>query len=277
MPTDPPRLAANLSTMFGEHPVAGRVAAAQAAGFAHVEMQFPYGHVPSLSAALAATGVAMVLVNAPPGDWAAGERGLAALPGRRDDFRRSVAEALAAAEALGAGLVHLMAGITDDPAADETYAANLAWAAAQDRSRRFTIEPLNPVDMPGYHLASFDHAARVLDAVGAPNLGLQFDAYHARRIAGDVAGDVAGVWARHGYRASHVQIADAPGRHEPGTGAIDLTGFLARLAADGYPGAVGAEYVPAGETRAGLGWAWDWRALGLVAGFGEGVAPPPGR
>jgi hydroxypyruvate isomerase len=143
-----------------------------------------------------------------------------------------------------------MSGAADGPEAEATLIGNLRWAAARAPEQSLTIEPINRHDKPGYFLADYETAARVLDAVAAPNLGLQFDAYHAHRITGDVIA----AWAAHGHRATHVQIAGFPGRHEPTGGEIDYLAFSSRVEADGYGGWVCAEYAPAWLTEAGLGW-----------------------
>ena len=143
-----------------------------------------------------------------------------------------------------------MAGAADGPDAETVFIDNLRWAAARAPDQSLTIEPINRIDMPGYFLADYDTAERVLAAVGAPNLSLQFDAYHAHRITGDVMA----AWSAHGHRARHVQVAGYPGRHEPEGGEIDYPSFFARLDAEGYDGWVSGEYAPATTTDAGLGW-----------------------
>ena len=246
-----PRFAANLSLLFTEHSLPKRFAAARAAGFEHVELLFPYEMtIPDLKTALQETGLDLVLINTPAGDWAGGERGFAAVPGKVAEFRKGFDQALSYAQALDVTHIHLMAGIAETPKAEEVFTRNLAWAAAQAPDQSLTIEPINPTDMPGYALNSFDQAARILDWIGAPNLHLQFDAYHAHRITGDVQGS----WAAHGHRAVHVQIAGHPGRHEPQSGEIDYTAFFDLLDAEGYTGMVSGEYFPKGRTEDGLGW-----------------------
>lgn len=249
-----PRFAANLTMMFTEHAPLDRFAAAAQAGFTAVEVLFPYDH-PSADyrARIEAHGLALVLINVPPGNWAAGERGCAAVPGQEARFRRGLRQALAAADILQPRFIHVLSGITGHPAARATFVANLAWAAALAGQRQLTVEPINHHDMPGYWLDDFDLAAGVLDEVGAPNLGLQFDAYHAHRITGDVSA----AWSRHGHRAVHVQVAGHPGRHEPLAGDIDYPAFFARLDADGYGGWVSGEYRPRAATRDGLAWAFQ--------------------
>src|SRR6056297_1272348 len=190
------RPAANLSYLFGERPLAERIRAARTAGFDAVELLFPYGEdLGALGAALEETGAEMLLVNTPPGDWDAGERGHAALKGEETRFRRGFARALEAAEALGASRIHVLAGRTEGPAAEDTFRANLAWASAMAPGLTLTIEPLNPADQPGYFLARFEQAARILDDLALPGVALQFDAYHAWHIE---HGDVCGAWERHG-------------------------------------------------------------------------------
>jgi hydroxypyruvate isomerase len=219
-------------------------------------MLFPYAlPAEELRAQLDETGISMVLINTPADDWAAGGRGVAALPHETARFRADFARAMQYAAALDVPILHVMAGLASGPAAERRFIDNLSWAA--DRAAMMapglilTIEPINPHDMPGYFLNDFDQAAGILDKVNRANVALQFDAYHAHRITGDVMG----TWMRHGHRAAHVQVAAAEGRHEPlAGGAIDYPAFFDRLDADGYAGAVSGEYVPAGPTAAGLHW-----------------------
>jgi len=245
------RFAANLTMLFTELPLTERFAAAATAGFQGVECLFPYDHdADDLSGALRASGLPLVLINTPPGDWAKGERGFAAVPDRQVAFRAAMQQAMALAHRLQPRFVHIMSGNASGDAAFQTLVANLIWATAQWPDQDFLIEPLNPFDMPGYFLCGFEQALSVLDAVNAPNLALQFDAFHAHRITGDVLA----CWQGFGPRARHIQFADHPGRHEPGSGRIDLAGFFAQVAADGYQGFVSAEYVPSGPTHASLNW-----------------------
>ncbi|WP_374673925.1 hydroxypyruvate isomerase family protein [Ideonella sp.] len=271
-----PRFAANVSLLYPEWPFADRIAAAAADGFRAVECQFPYA-VPAgtLAARLLDEGVSMVLLNAPAGDWAGGERGLAALPGREAECRAGVERALAYAQALGCPRVHLLAGVV--PAgmgrdrAEATYLAQLDWAAAQARAAgcELLIEPLNAQDVPGYLLATQAQAHALVQAVGAPNLRVQMDLYHVARTEGDVLAALT-TWLPSG-RVGHLQVAGVPGRHEPTGGPVDWPAVFARLdalaaagAAPGWSGWVGAEYVPRagaapGGTSAGLGWLRPWR------------------
>lgn len=246
-----PRFCANLSFLWKDLPLANRILAAAAAGFEAVEVLFPYDTpAPDVRDALATTGMRLALINCPPPNYTGGPRGFAAVPETRDRFRTDFRRALRYAQSLKAQHLHIMSGTAQGPEATACLVENLAWACAQAPEQSLTIEPINPVDMPGYFLADFDQAVEILDAVNAPNLGLQFDAYHAHRITSDVAG----TWARVRDRVRHVQFADYPGRHEPGTGDIDLQGFFAMLDRDGYDGWASAEYAPAGDTDAGLGW-----------------------
>lgn len=253
------RLAANLSFLFADVPFGERFARARAAGFGAVEYLFPYDHDAGvLRTALNANGLAQALFNLSPGNWEAGERGLAALPGRETEFRESVAAAIGYAEVLGNRLLHCMAGIVPpggEPAAfEETYLRNLAFAAAEAARAglTITIEPINRVDMPGYFLTSMDEAARIIDLVGASNLKLQFDAYHAAMQGRDPVEQ----WRRHRARIAHVQIADVPGRGEPVS--APMAALMGALAGDGYDGFVACEYRPRARTEDGLGWAASW-------------------
>ncbi len=246
-----PRFVANLTLLFTELPLMERFAAAREAGFEGVEVLFPYDEgAQAMRDQIVMNGLTFVLQNTPPPNWTGGERGFAAVPGLEDRFRKDFDRALRFAGVLKPQVIHVMAGATDHPDARATFVQNLKWAAARVPERRLTIEPINRHDMPGYWLADFGLAADILDEVGAPNLSLQFDAYHAHRITGDALA----TWARHGHRAAHVQIAGFPGRHEPAGGEIDYPAFLARLDADSYAGWVSAEYHPVGETAAALGW-----------------------
>lgn len=250
-----PRFAANLTMMFNETGFLDRFAAAAAAGFKAVEFLFPYEFDPDvIRSQLEAAGLTQALFNLPPGDWAAGERGLAALPGREAEFRQSVETALRYASATGVGRLHVMSGLADrsDAKARNTYRAALALACdkAGEAGLDVLIEPINPRDMPGYFLNDFNFAADLIASMEKPNLKLQFDIYHRQIIHGDVI---------RGFREmmpiiGHIQIASVPSRHEPGTGELDDFRVLRELDALGYGGYVGCEYRPAGETVAGLGW-----------------------
>ncbi|HRO14325.1 MAG TPA: TIM barrel protein [Paracoccus sp. (in: a-proteobacteria)] len=246
-----PRFAANLTFLFTELPMLDRFAAARRAGFDGAEVLFPYDlAAPEMAAACQRAGIDFVLLNTPPPNWAGGPRGFAAIPGGEDRFRRDFDRALRFAQVLRARHIHVMAGHAEGDAARQTFIGNLRWACARAPHVSLTIEPLNPTDMPGYFLDDFDLAADIIAAVEMPNLGLQFDAYHAHMIAGDVAG----LWERHAPLVRHIQIAGAPGRHEPREGDIDYAGFFGRVDASGYRGWVSAEYNPRTTTEAGLRW-----------------------
>lgn len=246
-----PRFAANLSWLFTELPFMDRFRAAKDAGFDAVEVLFPYDcSAQDMRDQLIWNDLTFVLMNCPPPNATGGPQGFAAVPGLQDRFRRDFVRSLRFADVLKPLHLHIMAGSTEAPDARATFVENLKWAAARAPNRSLTIEPINRHDMPGYYLADFDLAADILDEVAAPNLSLQFDAYHAHRITGDLMG----TWSRHGARARHIQIAGFPGRHEPTGGEIDYPSFFARLDQDGYKGWVSGEYKPATTTAAGLGW-----------------------
>jgi hydroxypyruvate isomerase len=246
-----PRFAANLSMMFTERPFLERFDAAAAAGFEAVEFLFPYDFpAAEIRDALDRNGLTMALFNAPPGDWDAGERGLASLNGRAHDFRDSFALAMDYVMVLKPARLHIMAGIAEGVEARATYVGNLAYAAAAAGTQRLCIEPINSRDMPGYHLNNSTDALTVLDAVGAANLGLQFDLYHAQIMEGDLTRRL----ERLMPRIAHIQIAGVPDRHEPDTGEVNFPHLFAALDRLGYDGFVGCEYRPAGRTEDGLGW-----------------------
>jgi 2-dehydrotetronate isomerase len=246
-----PRFAANLTLLFAELPVLDRFAAAKAAGFQAVEVLFPYdASAADLLDRIVQNNLTLALINCPPPNYTDGPRGFAAIPGGQARFQHDFKRSLRYAKALGAQHLHLMAGVADGDVAKATFIENLSWAAAQAPGQSLTIEPINLHDMPGYFLADYDLALDILDQVAAPNLHLQFDAYHAHRITGDVLG----TWAKVARHVAHVQIAGHPGRHEPQVGEIDYKAFFARLDADRYSGWVSGEYNPRGRTEDGLGW-----------------------
>lgn len=252
-----PRLAANLSMMFNEVPFLDRFDAAAKAGFGAVEFLFPYEWpAAELKRRLEANGLTQALFNMPPGDWAGGERGLASLPGRQQEFRDNVAKALEYAEILDCKLIHCMAGIppqgTHPVTAAALFASNVAWAAEQAKAagRRLALEPINHRDMPGYHLNTMAQGAAVVDALGIDRVGLQFDIYHCQTTEGDVTKRMEALIGR----IVHMQIADVPARNEPGTGEIGWEFVFRQIDTLGYTGFVGCEYRPRGDTVAGLGW-----------------------
>jgi hydroxypyruvate isomerase len=252
-----PRLAANLSMMFNEVPFLERFDACAKAGFTAVEFLFPYEYEPAeLRRRLDGAGLKQVLFNMPPGNWAGGERGLASLPGRQAEFREGVKKALDYAAALDCKLVHAMAGIvpggTDLVTAGAIYAANLAWAAelATNAGVKLVIEPINHRDMPGFFLNTMAQGAAIVDAIGRDRLGLQFDLYHCQVTEGDITKRMEALMPV----IAHMQIADVPARHEPGTGEIGWPFVFRRIDELGYQGWVGCEYRPAGDTVSGLAW-----------------------
>ena len=263
-----PRFAANLSLLYSEHPFPDRFAAAAADGFAGVECQFPYAWpAAELAARRADAGVAQVLINAPPGDTAAGERGLACLPGRQADFRRGFAEqALPYAQALHCPRVHVMAGIpapgVDRAASFEVMLDNLQWACAQAASAgvQLLIEPINPRDVPGYFVNRQDEAHQIVASVNAPNLAVQMDLYHCQIVEGDVSARLCRYLdPSHPTRVGHLQVAGVPARHEPDEGELYYPYLFALLDRLQWPGWVGAEYRPRAATRDGLGWFMPYR------------------
>ncbi len=251
-----PVLAANLSMMFNEVPFLDRFALAAQHGFTAVEFLFPYDFQASeIRRRLDDKGLTQALFNMPPGDWAAGERGMASLPGRQAEFRAGVEKALDYAGQLGCKLVHAMAGIptgVNPVTAAAIYATNLAWAAERAHAQgvKIVIEPINHRDMPGFHLNTMAQGAALVDAIGFDRLGLQFDVYHCQVTEGDITKRM----ERFMPVIAHMQIADVPARHEPGTGEIGWPFVFARMDALGYTGFVGCEYRPKGDTVAGLGW-----------------------
>lgn len=263
------RLAANLSFLFPDSPFPERIARAAAAGFRGVESMFPDGvDGGELAERLAASGLEWVLLNTPGGDWTAGERGLAALPGAEARFRAAFGECLELAARLRPRLIHVMAGIppagADFARCRAVYRDNLAWAAEQAGAQGFgiTVEAINPRDMPGYHLSSVEDAQELVAGLGLPNLRLQFDIYHTQVTGGDVHTRLLAALPLVG----HVQIANPPGRHGPGEGELDLPWLLRELDRAGYDGWVGCEYRPTGRTEDGLAWA---RAFGVVPAAAE--------
>ena len=252
-----PRFAANLSMMFNEVPFLDRFAAAAEAGFKGVEFLFPYDHpAADIRSRLDDAGLALALFNMPPGDWAAGERGTAGLPGRQAEFRDGVQRAIDYAGALGCPLLHCMAGIATADAVPgahlAAYVANVAWAAERTAAAglRLVLEPINHRDMPGYILNTTGEAAGIVEALGRDRVALQFDLYHCQITEGDLIRHMEALMPIIG----HVQIADVPGRNEPGTGEINWANVLPCLDALGYQGWVGCEYRPAAGTVAGLTW-----------------------
>ncbi|APX77490.1 hydroxypyruvate isomerase [Achromobacter insolitus] len=258
-----PRLAANLTMMYTEHPFLDRFKAAAGDGFTGVEFLFPYEFTAAeLKSRLDGSGLEQALFNAPPGDWSAGERGIASLPGREGEFERGFDQALEYAAVLGNRKLHVMAGLIrpeqDRSAHREVYLKNLASAARAAASAGVTvvIEPINTRDIPGFFLNRQDEAQAICAEVGADNLKVQFDIYHCQIVEGDIAmklqRDIAGI--------GHIQIAGVPDRHEPDLGELNYPYLFERIDALGYTGWIGCEYRPRAGTSAGLGWAHPYLA-----------------
>ncbi|WP_027173600.1 2-oxo-tetronate isomerase [Methylobacterium sp. 10] len=253
-----PRFAANLTLLFTEHAFLDRFEAASRAGFTAVEFLFPYEHSPDdIAGRLAAHGLDLVLFNMPPGDWTAGERGLAALPDRFDETAAGVETALAYALATGCPRLHMMAGLADgrDSRAGQAYRRSLRHAAGRlaRHGIDLLIEPINRRSMPGYFLDDVDAAGGLvadLRAEGLINIKLQFDIFHCQILHGDVTTRLARLLPIIG----HVQVASVPARQEPGTGEMNDTFVFAELDRLGYSGSVGCEYNPRRRTEDGLGW-----------------------
>jgi len=253
-----PKFAANLSFIFQEVGFLDRFAAAAASGFKAVEYLTPYDHPPEVIAEqLNRHGLEQALFNMPPGAWAAGERGIAALSGREQEFRAGVEKALVYAKATKCGLLHAMAGVLpaghDRAEAERVYLANLRHAVDRLAGEGITlvIEPINTRDIPGYFLNTTSQAMSIIERIGHSNLKLQLDLYHVQIMEGDLAHRIR---ALAGYYP-HVQIAGNPGRHEPDVGEINYPYLFDLLDELNYAGWIGCEYRPKGETRAGLGWA----------------------
>lgn len=256
-----PRFCANLSLLFADLPFVDRFAAAAYAGFRAVECQFPYA-VPAMELAqvLRTQDLRLELINLPAGNWEGGERGIAVLPDRVEEFRAGVGQALDYALALGVPRINCLAGIVPAtlPAQEvtDTLAGNLRHAASRlaQHGLELLVEPINTFDIPGFGLSRLEQALELLGQVGADNVRVQYDLYHATRM-GD---DVPAMLRQHLSRIGHIQIADVPGRHEPGTGNMAYRELFALLDALGYSGQVGCEYLPlsaeAGGTQAGLAW-----------------------
>jgi hydroxypyruvate isomerase len=257
-----PRFAANLSMLYPQHDFLERFAAAAADGFEAVEYLFPYDYsAAQLKQRLLDNGLQQALFNAPPGDWAAGERGIASLPGREQEFRDGFAQALEYAAVLGNDRIHVMAGLLPDESLrarhHQVYLDNLRHAAESAGQAGITVllEPINTRDMPGFFLNYQGQAQAICAEVGAANLKVQFDCYHCQIMEGDLSvklqRDLAGI--------GHIQIAGVPDRHEPDLGELNYPQLFALIDRLGYAGWIGCEYRPKGDTSAGLGWLRAWR------------------
>jgi len=252
-----PKFAANLTLLFNEVPFMERFAAARAAGFEAVEYLFPYAYDKNdLAQALRANGLKQVLHNLPAGNWDAGERGIACHPDRVDEFRAGVDRAIEYATALGCPQVNCLAGKLPAGVSREqahaTFVANLRFAADKLKvaGQRLLIEPINSYDIPGFFLNTTAQAQALIDEVGSDNLYIQYDIYHAQRMEGELAATA----QKYLPRIAHIQLADNPGRNEPGTGEINYAFLFRHLDAIGYAGWIGCEYKPRTTTVEGLGW-----------------------
>ncbi|MGA0796621.1 MAG: 2-oxo-tetronate isomerase [Quisquiliibacterium sp.] len=252
-----PRFAANLSMMYTEVPFLERFGACAADGFRAVEFLFPYEHPAQvIRDELDRHGLQQVLFNAPPGSFEAGERGIAGLPGRRDEFQQGIDQAIEYAKVLGCPRVHVMAGLlkreSEFTAQRELYVDNLGWAARKlgDAGLTMLIEPINTRDIPGYLLNTQADAHAIVERIGASNLKVQMDLYHCQIVEGDVAMKI----RKHLSGVGHIQIAGVPQRHEPDIGELNYPYLFELLDELGYDGWIGCEYRPKGRTSDGLGW-----------------------
>ncbi|MDR5865463.1 hydroxypyruvate isomerase [Halomonas koreensis] len=251
------KFAANLSMLFTEVDFLDRFQAAAEAGFKGVEYLFPYDfEAAEIKQRLDDNGLSQVLFNLPAGDWGAGERGIACHPDRVEEFRAGVDRAIEYAKVLGNTQVNCLAGIqpegVSDDQARQTLVDNLRFAADKLEAAGILLiaEPINTRDIPGFFLNRTEQALALFDEVGSSNLKLQYDIYHMQIMEGDLAPTI----EKHFDRIAHVQLADNPGRHEPGTGEINYPFLFAHLDRLGYQGWIGCEYKPQAGTREGLGW-----------------------
>lgn len=258
-----PRFAANLSMLFNEHEFPDRFEAAAKAGFRAVEYLFPYAYPKEqLAERLARLGLTQVLHNLPAGDWAKGERGIAALPDRVGEFQDGVGKAIDYARTLGCTQLNCLAGIRPDgvPAEKirETLVSNLRFAADKLKAAgiRLLVEAINTRDIPGFYVCGTQQTLDLIDATGSDNIFVQYDIYHMQRMEGELAATM----EKHLPRIAHIQLADNPGRNEPGTGEINYPFLFALLDRIGYGGWIGCEYKPRTTTTEGLGWYRAWRS-----------------
>lgn len=263
-----PRFAANLTMLFNEVPFMERFALAAKAGFKGVEYLFPYDfNRHELKAALDRHNLAQVLHNLPAGNWAGGERGIAVLPDRIDEFRRGIADAIDYATALNCSQVNCLAGLVpqgvDPDALRATFVSNLRLAAREfgKHGIRLLIEPINHYDMPGFYLNTVEQAVSIIDEVGSNNLFIQYDLYHQQRTRGELIA----TYERYKPLIAHIQLADNPGRNEPGTGEINYPYVFEALKNAGYTGWIGCEYKPKTTTEEGLSWFKQDQAERLTA------------
>jgi hydroxypyruvate isomerase len=257
-----PRFAANLTMLYGEHDFLDRFAAAAADGFRGVEYLFPYDfEKEQLAEKLRENGLVQVLHNLPAGNWGKGERGIACLPDRVGEFQDGVGKAIEYATALGCKQVNCLAGISPEGIPPgkvrKNFCDNLRFAAGKlgTAGIRLLIEPINAFDIPGFYLGRVGQALEIMAEIGSGNLWLQYDLYHQQRTEGELVG----TFLRHQERIAHVQVADNPGRHEPGTGEIDYRYVFEQLDRAGYDRWIGCEYKPRATTSEGLGWFAPYR------------------
>lgn len=259
-----PRFCANISMLFTESDFQDRFDAAARAGFKGVEFHYPYAFDAAMLAERAQrAGVEVVLFNLPPGDVDKGDRGLACLPSRMSEFRDSVGQAIAYAKVLGCRRLNMLSGVVPEPARNakrlapeqlrETYISNLRFAAGElgRAGIRLHIEPINTRAIPGMYLRYSSQALALMDEAAVDNVWLQYDLFHMQIMEGDLARTIERLLPRIG----HIQIADVPDRHEPGSGELNFHFLLAQIDRFGYEGAIGCEYNPAADTRTGLAWA----------------------
>jgi len=271
-----PKFAANLTMLYNEHEFLDRFAAAAQDGFTGVEYLFPYPYPKEqLAEKLATHKLVQVLHNLPAGDWAKGERGIACLSARVGEFQDGVGKAIDYAKALGCHQVNCLAGIAPDGVSTElihrTLVDNLRFGAAElsKAGIGLLIEPINRFDIPGFYLDRVGAAQRIIEDVDSPNLFIQYDLYHQQRSEGELIGN----FKRHQALIRHIQLADNPGRNEPGTGEINYPFVFAELDRAGYDGWIGCEYKPKAGTSAGLGWLADWaKRRGTAAQAARGPA-----
>ena len=246
-----PKFCANLTWLFTELPLIERVAAAAQEGFEGVEVLFPYdANAQELRDACVMNDINMVLINCPPPNYTGGEQGWAARPDTLSRFRKDFTRSLRYAQVLSAEFLHIMSGVAEGPEAEACFVENLKWACAEAPKQKITIEVINQKTMPGYFLHDYHQAARILEKVGAPNLFLQLDTFHAHQITGDVTA----VWEAHGSSTAHIQVGNGDDRNEPSAEPFDHTAFFEMLDAVGYKGWVSGEYEPRTTTSDGLDW-----------------------
>lgn len=257
-----PKFAANLSTLFTEVPLAERFKLAQEAGFTHVEVQFPYElDIDTLKTQLDQHALQLILINLPAGDWSAGDRGIACDPARVAEFRAGVEQCAEYAKALGVEQVNCLSGLlppeVDKKRAENTLIENLRYAGSymEERGISLLIEPINTLDVPGFFLSSMQQAVALIERAIISNLAVQYDVYHMQIMEGNLIHTL----RSHLSRVGHIQVADVPGRHEPGTGEINFSNLFDAIDTMGYTGYVAFEYFPEKDTQSGLAKIASWR------------------